>query len=95
MASLVTYGETLRKKLCNPLHRLKMQPLLSPSVYIEKKSISSVTKLSRFLYIVSCPFPLYISTVFSPDFSFTKTPFSKVILTRQYDDIYYDLVVET
>lgn len=94
MPSFLEVTNALRNKLADPRNCLLNKPPLNNKMTLFKDSIVSVLRMSKYVYIVCTPHPIYVSTVFNRNFSFIKSDFRLVAARRCLDHIYYDLEIE-
>lgn len=94
MASFLEITKVLKSKIDNPKNCLLNRPELCNKMVLFKDDIVSVSRMSKYVYVIHIPHPIYISTVFNKDFSFTKSKFCHVAARRCLDHIYYDLEIQ-
>lgn len=93
MPHLFELSEAIKRKIDNPENTLRNIPLSSNPLIIHPKDIISVDRIAKYLYKISCPVPIYVSTAFNKDFSFSNTKYNEIRIKRVYDSIYFDIEV--
>ena len=93
MENFSSLASSIRGKINSPKNTLLNMPNLEHSLEIQNKSIISVTKIAKYLYLLNTPEPVYISTVFNSEFDFQITNFDKILFRKCYDSIFYDFEV--
>lgn len=93
MASPLDFTNSLRERLADPATRLLGPKYATRRMTIHRRDITAVERMSKYITIVRCPAPTYVSTVFNKDFSFVDSTYECVRLRRCYEDIYYDIQI--
>lgn len=94
MPSFLEVAKTLKDKIADPRNCLQNRPLLNNKMMFLRDDVIFVSKMSKYVYIVYSPHPVYVSTVFNRNFSFTENDFRLVVAKRCLDSVYYDLEVQ-
>lgn len=94
MDSFNNITKLVKEKMANPkVVLLNNNKLRNPTVF-HRKNILSTQKMSKYLYILYSPQPLYVSTVFNKEFSFKEDDFEYFTARKCLDSIYYDLEIK-
>lgn len=93
MSDFFKISAAIKEKISNPRNILQNLPFLNPPRVIFRKDILSVSKISKYVYLINCPDPVYVSTVFNKEFSFEECLYEKIVLRRIYDSIYFDIQI--
>lgn len=90
MPDLFQISQSVKEKVLNPRNTLINIPILDTPVVINRKSILSVCRITKLVYLIYCPEPIYISVAFNNSFTFEDTNYREIILRKCYDSIYFD-----
>ena len=91
MFTINEMSRIIKPKLSDPINRLRSIPNLRIPFKISKISINRIEKMSKYVYILYCPDPVYVSTVF--DNSDIFGIYDELIAHKVYDSIYYFLTL--
>lgn len=91
MQNLFELSKKVKETVSNPKNILNNMPILEHPLIIEKAAIKSIVKVTKYLYKLTCPDLIFVSTVFNPEFSFQSNEYNKVAVKKCYDSIYFDI----